>query len=457
VLVLCAVVPGSASAALPPVKHVFVILLENENADSTFGPNSEAPYLAKTLPSRGQLLPEYYAVTHESLGNYIALVSGQGSNIATQSDCQTFTDFQPGTMGADGQAIGQGCVYPSSVGTVANQLASRGLSWKGYMEDMNTPCRHPAIGAPDDTQRARIGDQYAARHNPFVYFHSIIDTPACAQNDVPLERLPDDLRKASTTPTYSFITPNLCNDAHDEPCVDGKPGGLKSADVFLRVWVPRILRSPAYRSGGMLVVSFDEAEAEGSDGDASSCCGQAQFPNTPNNGGPVPGRGGGRIGAVVVSPFVRAGSVNKTPYNHFSFLRSVEDLYGLGHLGYAARSDLAPFGADVYGAGPPRVSKLAARRGKRKLLGPSYTLSMPAHVTFRVDRCARRRAGHCRRWRRLHGRFARSGLAGTNTVRWRGRLHGHRLRAGQFRLVARASGYGGSGPVARKRFRIKHR
>jgi phosphatidylinositol-3-phosphatase len=453
---VAAFAPSPASAALPPVKHVFVILLENENADSTFGPNSKAPYLAQQLPAMGQLLPEFYAVTHLSLGNYIALVSGQGSNIATQSDCQTFQDLQPGTIGADGQAIGQGCVYPAAVKTVADQLAAKGLSWKGYMEDMNTPCRHPAIGTKDDTQEAKQGDQYAARHNPFVYFHSIIDTPACAQNDVPLERLPDDLQSEATTPAYSFITPNLCNDAHDEPCVTGAPGGLVSADVFLRVWVPRILRSPAYRAGGMLVVSFDEGESEGAESDASACCGQPQFPNTPNNGGPVVGRGGGRIGAVVVSPFVKPATVNRTPYNHFSFLRSVEDLYGLGHLGYAARPELRAFGADVFGAGPPRLSALRVRRADKRL-GPSYTLSMPARVSFRVDRCRRRRAGHCARWKRLAGGFVRNGLAGANTVRWRGRLRGHRLRAGQFRLVARATGYGGRGRVARHRFRIKRR
>src|SRR3954452_8327129 len=99
-----------AQAAAPPVKHVFVILLENENADSTFGAHSEAPYLARTLPAQGQLLPNFYAVTHLSLGNYIALVSGQGSNVDTQADCQFFTDISPGTVGAEGQAFGQGCV-----------------------------------------------------------------------------------------------------------------------------------------------------------------------------------------------------------------------------------------------------------------------------------------------------------------------------------------------------------
>src|SRR3954463_16313896 len=114
------------------------------------------------------------------------------------------------------------------------------------MEDMPNPpaapktCRHPAIGAQDDTQKAEKGDQYAMRHNPFMYFHSIIDDQAhCDASVVPLSRLADDLEAASTTPASSFISPTLCHDGHAEPCVDGQPGGLVSANRFLENWVPR--------------------------------------------------------------------------------------------------------------------------------------------------------------------------------------------------------------------------
>ena len=352
VTALACLAPGaSARPARPPVGHVFVIILENENAASTFGPGTKAPYLARTLTARGQFLPNYYAVTHLSLGNYIALVSGQGASPETQIDCPVYSDFTPGTIGADGQALGRGCVYPRSVSTLADQLTARGLSWKGYMEDMGNSatepatCRHPEVGSVDPNLRARVGDQYATRHNPFVYFHTIIDSPICAQNNVPLDRLRADLRSPQRTPNYAFITPNLCHDGHDEPCVDGEPGGLVSADRFLQEWVPIILRSPAYRRGGLLLITFDEAEVS----DASACCDEPQFPNVANNGGPVEGRGGGRVGAVALSPFVRAGSVNATPYNHFSLLRSVEDIFGLPHLGYAGAPGLKAFGADVFG------------------------------------------------------------------------------------------------------------
>jgi hypothetical protein len=343
----------------PHVGHVFVIVLENENASNTFGANSPAPYLAHTLTSQGQFVPNYYGVTHLSLGNYVAMVSGQGSNIVTQADCVFYLDFLLGLPGPFGQALGQGCVYPKWVKTVGDQLTAAGRTWKGYMEDMgNDParesstCGHPKLNSQDHTQEAEPNDQYASRHNPFVYFHSIIDSQVCASNVVRLEQLQADLGAVETTPNYAFISPNLCHDGHDEPCVNGEPGGLVSADAFLRTWVPRITASPAFQQDGLLVVTFDEAEAHvppSLSDDATACCNEPQFLNTINNGGPVLGRGGGRVGAVLLSPFITPGTVNQTPYNHFSLLRSVENFFRLGHLGYAAHPNPGAFGRDVFG------------------------------------------------------------------------------------------------------------
>src|SRR5204862_7414449 len=142
-----------------------------------------------------------------------------------------------------------GCVYPSQVKTIADQLSARGLKWKGYMEDMKTPCRHPALGAVDDTQKAEVGDQYATRHNPFMYFHSIIDSPDCAKDVLDYRELAKDMRSPRTTPSYALIVPNLCNDGHDDPCVDDKshPGGLPKINAWLRREVPKLLASPGYR------------------------------------------------------------------------------------------------------------------------------------------------------------------------------------------------------------------
>jgi len=342
--------PPAVAATTAP-RHVFVIILENEDADVTFGAGSPAPYLATTLPSQGQLLTQYYGIGHVSLDNYIAMVSGQAPNADTQADCQFFTDFAPSTplvIAANGQAVGQGCVFPPAVTTVADQLEGAGLTWRGYMDDMGTPCRHPAAGTQDDTQAAEVGDQYATRHNPFMYFHSIIDDNAsCQQHVVDLTALTADLADPSTTANLSFITPDLCHDGHDSPCVDGQPGGLVSADAFLQEWVPKILDSAAFKADGMLVITFDEGET-GDPSSATACCGEVPGPNSPLPG--IDGPGGGRIGAVVLSPLTAPGSVNDTPYNHYALLRTVEDAFGLDHLGFAGASTLQAFGPDVYNA-----------------------------------------------------------------------------------------------------------
>jgi phospholipase C len=339
-----ALAAGGSAAPAPAVRHVFVVNLENKGYDQTFGPSSPATYLSRDLRSKGQLLTDYYGTAHNSLPNYVAQISGQGPNPQTQGDCQVYSDFVAGGTVAPQQAVGNGCVYPASVKTVADQLHVKGLTWKGYQEDMGTPCRHPQLGAPDGTQTAKPGDQYAARHNPFVYFHSIIDSPACAANDVPLERLTSDLAAISTTPNLSYITPNLCHDGHDTPCVNGEPGGLVSADAWLATWVPRILAAPAFKKDGLLIVTFDEADNQ-SPNSAAACCGEGPGPNTPAPG--VYGMGGGRVGAVVVSPIVSPGSWNNTPYNHYGLLRTIENTFGLAPLGYA--STVHGFGLDVWG------------------------------------------------------------------------------------------------------------
>ncbi len=372
----------SAAAQGPPpsaglgIRHVWLVNIENKGFNEAYVTNPN-PYLSKTLPKQGQLLTQYYGIGHFSLTNYLAQMSGQAPTLETNADCQVYRDVRPGAPGPDGQAVGQGCVYPAWVKTLPDQLDARRLSWKGYMEDMgNDESREPdrcgaptnpsGVGFRDGTQSATAKDQYAARHNPFVYFHSILDSPRCVQNVVPLPQLSIDLRSARTTPAFSLITPNLCHDGHDAPCADGEPGGLKSVDVFLRTWVPRITASPAFRGGGLLIITADEAE----NNDSSACCNERSGYNTPlaGGGGVVagsPGPGGGRIGTLVIGRCVVAGSRNPTPYNHYALLRSLEDLFGIttggsdrrGHLGYAGQPGLRSFGADVFGGCGTRGSR----------------------------------------------------------------------------------------------------
>jgi phosphatidylinositol-3-phosphatase len=213
-------------------------------------------------------------------------------------------------------------------------MSGKGLTWKAYAEDMGKDpkrdgttqtklgpaCGHPELGGvdyTDDTEPAN--DSYATRHNGFMYFESVIGNQRyCDAHVQTISRLVPDLGSASTTPDLSFVTPNTCNDAHDIPkCQNGEKGGLGKADEWLEEWVPRITDSPAYLEGGMVVITFDES---GEDSDASGCCGEVESsglddPSHPNVNQPgLYGAGGGKIGAVVLSPFVKPGTHSKAPY-----------------------------------------------------------------------------------------------------------------------------------------------
>lgn len=362
----------TAPSALPHIRHVFVIALENQGYANTFGTPSADPYLATTLPASGALLTQYFGIGHNSNDNYIALISGQAPNPSNQADCPIFVDFPASsTVAADGQITGAGCVFPSTVPTVAGQLDQAHLTWKGYMEDMgNLPsresavCGHPAVGSTDHTEAAVAGDGYATRHDPFVYFHSIVDNTAlCDTHVVPLGSaggslpmgtpsgvtgLASDLRSTATTPNFAFITPNLCNDGHDAPCVNqaGSASGLTNVDTFLQTWVPMITGSPAFKKDGLLEVTFDEADIDGGNpANATACCGEIPGPAAANPG--INGPGGGRTGAVLLSPFITGGTRSSVAYNHFSTLATIENLFGLPRLGQA-QTVTSTFGTDVF-------------------------------------------------------------------------------------------------------------
>jgi len=221
-------------------------------------------------------------------------------------------------------------------------------------------------------------------------------------------------KRPSLWPSFVFITPSLCHDGHDTPCKNGEPGGLTSANQFLTKWVPLIVGSRAYQSGGLLIVTFDEAGP-----DATACCVQ-DHPNTPNAGGTQQGPGGGKVGAVLLSQFIKPGSVNNTPYNHYSLLRSVEDVFGLGQIGLAAKA--TGFGSDVYndagacfdhplprtaGRSVPRGTIIAsvARKGRKLTIRLAHSATVTVAAPKRV---LRRHAAACGTLRATLPKGARS-------------------------------------------------
>jgi len=92
-------------------------------------------------------------------------------------------------------------------------------------------------------------------------------------------------------------------------------------------------------------VTFDESE--GPTDDDSSCCGEQPGPDSLFAPG-IFGPGGGRVGAVLLSPAIAPGTVSDVPYNHYSSLASWESLLGLPALGEAVGVSAQPFGSDVF-------------------------------------------------------------------------------------------------------------
>jgi hypothetical protein len=355
---------GAGSAKnLPPIRHVFVVLLSDQPYASVFGPESKATYLAHTLAGKGELLVRYYAVAHEELASEAALISGQGPTPQTAANCPSYSAIAPATIGGIGQVLGEGCVYPRSTETLADQLAAKHRPWRAYIEGLGAGspssaagCQHPALGASDPTSEPGAATPYATFRNPFVYFDSIVGSPTCASDDVPLTRLQGDLSSENRTPAFSYVAPDRCHDAGPTPCAPGQVSGPADTNGFLKTVVGEIMASKAYRKDGLLVITTDTAPSSGEYADSSSCCGQPKFPNLPASAG-IGGlaHGGGQVGALLLSPYIKGGGVEENPYNTFSLLRTIEDFFGLAHLGYARLGEVSSL--------PPSLFMASASHG----------------------------------------------------------------------------------------------
>ena len=268
--------PTPTSTPLPLVplfERVVLILFENKEFGTVIG-NPNMPYY-NSLAQANTLLTQFYAVIHPSLPNYIALIGGDTFGIARDcNDCFVNALSLPDLIEASGR------------------------TWKTYQEDMPQPCY--------------LGDTYfyAQKHNPFVYFDPIrTDQERCERSVVPLADLNTDI-ETGALPNYIFITPNQCNDAHD--C---------SPDVADR-WLENLLATlmPALDATNqpyLIVLTFDEGQGN------HSCCG-------------LPEEAGGRIPVVLLSPLVRDGFQDDTPYTHYSLLKTIAESWGLAYLGHAA-------------------------------------------------------------------------------------------------------------------------
>jgi phosphatidylinositol-3-phosphatase len=325
-----AAVTAPATATTPastpsPVKHVFVIALTTDSYHAAFGRGSVAHYLNGTLRRRGTLLTGYRTLGDTELPDYLAMISGQAPNADTRSDCATYAEFPSSAKAqSNGQFSGPGCVYPNTALTVADQVTAAGKQWKAYLAGLgSSTCVHANSNAADDGPLTGAAGDYATRHNPFIYFHSLLDLGGCSSNDVGIQHLASDLHAAKRTPSYAYIAPGLCDEPAATSC-GSKPDGLAAEDAFLKRWVPLILASQAYKKAGVLMIVF-------ADGKPAAAAGEGH-------------QGAVRTGALILSPLAAKGRTLSGSYGPYSVLRTIEDLFGYTPLVHAksARSFASP-------------------------------------------------------------------------------------------------------------------
>jgi len=338
---------GGSSVAAP--KHLFFIMMENHSTEDILGNTADAPYINGLVKQPGvSYATQYFGVTHPSLPNYLALISGSTQGIF--DDCKAGADVTckpeefvptsdtPSTAGrllTDKQATA--AAHQQHLFTDKNlvdQLEAAGHSWKAYMEAMpadNKTIEYAPVGADGKI----IAKLYAQKHNPFVYFTDIRNNPKRMGKVVPYEELVQDL-SVNKVPDFVWISPHQCHDMHGVSPTSagavkmpdcGYPSGgldhgaIKLGDAYLAEVVPAITSSAAWKEGAVLVVVWDEDDYTGFAGTLGSPIG---FNDTV--------LGGSRTPLIIVTAGQAPARKLVQPANHYNLLAAIEDAWHLGCL-----------------------------------------------------------------------------------------------------------------------------
>lgn len=333
----CALVGAAPVAPVPHYDHIFVIVEENKKADEIIG-SSVAPNLTALAKAYGYA-SNFYAETHPSEPNYVALVGGYTYGIRDDDAyyCHANDDRRSCYHSRD-------ALYPNhtiDAPSLASSLEAHGLTWKNYDESL------PAPGS-----LAAYSGLYAAKHDGFINYKSVQDDPHLADKLVGFDRFYADL-KSGDVPNFSLVIPNLCNEMHGtanplegEDCLfTYKQRLIWRGDLNVKKIVDAIQASPVWRAAGnvAIVVTFDEDDGDGTQG----CCGNDR--SDPANAG------GGHIATVVITNHGPRGVTDATAYNHYALLRTVQDAFGLRpYLGRAGSPDVVPM-TPLFAVGPKQT------------------------------------------------------------------------------------------------------
>jgi phospholipase C len=326
---------ASHRAGHPRLDRVFVIMLENHSRSSVIG-NANAPFMNK-MADRYQMADNYYGFTHPSMPNYIAAIAGDNFGIQDDED--------ENVVNLDERNL-------------VDQLEEKHISWGAYMDSM--PEDKEVSYWPGSSTKL-----YAKKHNPFVLFDDIKNSPERMAKVKEYGALAGDLDSVQA-PRFVWISPNQCNDMHggvysavdghpETPCPygsakdDANDAALKQkADAFVKTTVHTIMGSQAWTKHSAIVIVTDENDYTGNEEtggweNADGCCASPYVAKGDERISPDwPGGtyGGGQIPAIVISPQGQHGYVDHTAYNHYSLLRTIEQNWHLGTLRHAGDTQL---------------------------------------------------------------------------------------------------------------------
>jgi phosphatidylinositol-3-phosphatase len=331
--------------------HIFYIMMENHQFGQIIGNTADAPYINK-LASHNGLATDYYGVTHPSLPNYLAAISGDFQGI--WDDCLAGAtvfcapeEFVPGSGdGTDGNYLTQAQITSASNTAhmfsgqnLVDQLESHGLTWKAYMQTMPSVGFQgeyaPTINTPAGPVTIKL---YAQKHDPFMYFSDInYQNSPRLNNVVPFEgNFANDLASGDV-PNFVWISPDQCNDMHgispSQAALIGNPtcgypdsgldhGAIQLGDAFLKNTVHEITHSSVWRNtNSSIVIVWDENDYA----DFNGCCGSP----VGNNGVVL---GGSQVPLIVVNSREDDSTTTSVAANHYSLLATIEHLWNLGCL-----------------------------------------------------------------------------------------------------------------------------
>jgi phosphatidylinositol-3-phosphatase len=331
-------------------KHIFLIMMENHATDEILGNVTDAPFINE-LASHSGVSGNYYGVTHPSLPNYLAMLSGSYQGI--WDDCKAGPgitcapeEFVPGAGDGTQPPSGVSYLSPAQIASASttphwfagqnlvDQLEAKRLSWKAYMQSM------PAGGVDVEYSPVINGTTvklYAQKHNPFFYFADIRSSNERSQRVVPFEGAFDQDMASGNVPAFVWISPDQCHDMHgispSTAALVGQPecgfpasgldhGAIQLGDTFLRETVHKIVHSEAWDEGAAIVIAWDEDDYAG----FSGCCG------SPTGVGGVV-LGGAHAPAIIFTSHSFRPRVTWKYANHYSLLGTIQELWKLGCLG----------------------------------------------------------------------------------------------------------------------------